>query len=123
MIKITFPDQTVKEFEDGVTPLQVAESISPRFAQDVLVAKVGEEMYDLTRVITADSTIEFFKWDSPEGKHAFWHSSAHLLAEALLRGYMTFVDRLDQKVEFGLFNEGQFVVVVCTDDGTSLFGI
>ena len=83
MIKITFPDKTVKEFEDGVTPLQVAEGISQRFAQDVLVAKVGEDMWDMTRPITADSTIQFYKWDSPEGKHAFWHSSAHLLAEAL----------------------------------------
>ena len=83
MIKITFPDQTVKEFEDGVTPLQVAEGISQRFAQDVLVAKVGEEMWDMTRPITSDNTIQFFKWDSEEGKHAFWHSSAHLLAEAL----------------------------------------
>ena len=62
MIKITFPDKTVKEFEDGVTPLQVAEGISQRFAQDVLVAKVGEEMWDMTRPITADSTIQFYKW-------------------------------------------------------------
>ena len=88
MIKITFPDQTVKEFEDGVTPLQVAESISPRFAQDVLVAKVGEEMYDLTRVITADSTIEFFKWDSPEGKHAFWHSCQPFAGDAVVADSM-----------------------------------
>ena len=103
MIKITFPDQTVKEFEDGVTPLQVAESISPRFAQDVLVAKVGEEMYDLTRVITADSTIEFFKWDSPEGKHAFWHSSAHLLAEALQELYPGIQFGIGPAIENGFY--------------------
>ena len=103
MIKITFPDQTVKEFEDGVTPLQVAESISPRFAQDVLVAKVGEEMYDLTRVITADSTIEFFKWDSPEGKHAFWHSSAHLLAEALQELYPGIQFGIGPAIESGFY--------------------
>ncbi len=103
MIKITFPDQSVKEFEDGVTPLQVAESISPRFAQDVLVAKVGEEMYDLTRVITADSTIEFFKWDSPEGKHAFWHSSAHLLAEALQELYPGIQFGIGPAIENGFY--------------------
>ena len=103
MIKITFPDQTVKEFEEGVTPLQVAESISPRFAQDVLVAKVGEEMYDLTRTITADSTIEFFKWDSPEGKHAFWHSSAHLLAEALQELYPGIQFGIGPAIENGFY--------------------
>ena len=83
MIKITFPDQSVKEFEAGVTPLQVAESISSRLAQDVLVAKVNDQMWDLTRPIAEDATIALYKWDSEEGKHAFWHTSAHLLAEAL----------------------------------------
>ncbi|MBQ0056479.1 MAG: threonine--tRNA ligase [Bacteroidales bacterium] len=103
MIKITFPDQTVKEFEAGVTPLQVAESISPRFAQDVLVAKVGEDMYDLTRPINADATIEFFKWDSPEGKHAFWHSSAHLLAEALQELYPGIQFGIGPAIENGFY--------------------
>ncbi len=103
MIKITFPDQTVKEFEDGVTPLQVAESISPRFAQDVLVAKVGDEMYDLTRPVTADANIEFFKWDSPEGKHAFWHSSAHLLAEALQELYPGIQFGIGPAIENGFY--------------------
>ena len=83
MIKITFPDQSVREFEAGVTPLQIAEAISPRLAQDVLVAKVGDQMWDLTRPIAEDAAIALYKWDSEEGKHAFWHTSAHLLAEAL----------------------------------------
>jgi len=87
MIKITFPDNSVKEFESGVTPLQVAESISPRLAQDVLAASVNEQEWDLTRPITEDAAIKLFKWDDPEGKHAFWHSSAHLLAEALQELY------------------------------------
>ena len=87
MIKITFPDNSVKEFESGVTPLQVAESISPRLAQDVLAASVNEQEWDLTRPITGDAAIKLFKWDDPEGKHAFWHSSAHLLAEALQELY------------------------------------
>ena len=87
MIKITFPDGSVKEFESGVTPQQVAESISPRFAADVLAAKVNGEDWDISRPIAEDGSIELFKWDDPEGKHAFWHSSAHLLAEALQELY------------------------------------
>ena len=87
MIKITFPDYSVKEFESGVTPLQIAQSISPRLAQDVLAASVNDQEWDLTRPITEDAAIKLFKWDDPEGKHAFWHSSAHLLAEALQELY------------------------------------
>ena len=87
MIKITFPDNSVKEFESGVTPLQIAESISPRLAQDILASSVNEQEWDLTRPITEDASIKLFKWDDPEGKHAFWHSSAHLLAEALQELY------------------------------------
>ncbi len=87
MINITFPDGSVKQFEKGVTPFQVAESISPRFAADVLASKVNGEEWDISRPIDEDASIELFKWDSPEGKHAFWHSSAHLLAEALQELY------------------------------------
>jgi len=103
MIKITFPDQSVREYEDGVTPLQVAESISPRFAQDVLVAKLGDEMWDMTRPITADATINFYKWDSEEGKHAFWHSSAHLLAEALQELYPGIQFGIGPAIENGFY--------------------
>ena len=87
MINIKFPDGSVREFESGITPFGVAESISPRFAADVLAAKVNGEEWDISRPITADASIELFKWDDPEGKHAFWHSSAHLLAEALQELY------------------------------------
>ena len=87
MIKITFPDNSVKEFEAGVTPLQIAQSISPRPAREVLAASVNEQEWDLTRPIEADAAIKLFKWEDPEGKHAFWHSSAHLLAEALQELY------------------------------------
>ena len=87
MINITFPDGSVKQFEAGVTPLQIAESISPRLAQDVLAAKVGGVEWDLTRPIEADADLQLYKWEDPEGKHAFWHSSAHLLAEALQELY------------------------------------
>ena len=87
MINITFPDGNVKQFEAGVTPFQVAESISPRFAADVLAAKVNEQEWDISRPINEDAAIQLFKWDDAEGKHAFWHSSAHLLAEALQELY------------------------------------
>ncbi|MCC8177092.1 MAG: threonine--tRNA ligase [Bacteroidales bacterium] len=87
MITITFPNNDVKQYEAGVTPLQIAESISPRLAQDVLAASVNGQEWDLTRPITEDASIKLFKWDDPEGKHAFWHSSAHLLAEALQELY------------------------------------
>ena len=82
-INITFPDQSVKQFESGVTPLQIAESLSSQLARDILAASVNDKEWDTTRPITEDATIRLFKWDDPEGKHAFWHSSAHLLAEAL----------------------------------------
>ena len=87
MIKITFPDGNVREYENGTTPFQIAESISPRFAADVLAAHVNGEKWDISRPINEDAAIELFKWDSDEGKHAFWHSSAHLLAEALQELY------------------------------------
>ena len=87
MIKITFPDNSVKEFESGVTPLEIAQSISPRLAQDVLAASVNDQEWDLSRPVTQDAALKLFKWDDPEGKHAFWHSSAHLLAEALQELY------------------------------------
>ncbi len=87
MITITFPDGSKKEFEAGVTPFQIAESISPRFAADVLASKINGQDWDISRPVNEDATIELFKWDDPEGKHAFWHSSAHLLAEALQELY------------------------------------
>ena len=83
MINITFPDGSIKPFEQGITPLQIAESISPRLAKDVLAASVNDAEWDLTRPINADASIKLYKWEDAEGKHAFWHSSAHLLAEAL----------------------------------------
>ncbi|MCH5222331.1 MAG: TGS domain-containing protein, partial [Muribaculaceae bacterium] len=83
MIKITFPDNSVREFEAGTTPLQIAQAISPRLAREVLASSVNGQEWDLSRPITSDAHIKLFKWEDAEGKHAFWHSSAHLLAEAL----------------------------------------
>ena len=103
MIKITFPDNSVKEFESGITPLQIAESISPRLAQDVLAATVNGQEWDLTRPVTTDAAIKLFKWDDPEGKHAFWHSSAHLLAEALQELYPGIKFGIGPAVENGFY--------------------
>jgi threonyl-tRNA synthetase len=82
-IDITFPDHSVKKFEQGVTGLQIAESLSSSLAKEVLSVSVNGELWDLNRPITADATIKLHKWDDNEGKYAFWHSSAHLMAEAL----------------------------------------
>lgn len=83
MIKITFPDGSVREYENGVTGLQIAESISSRLAQDVMSCGVNGKTVELNRPITEDATITLYKWDDEEGKRTFWHTSAHLMAEAL----------------------------------------
>lgn len=103
MIKITFPDQSVKEFAKGTTPLQIAESISPRLAQDVLTASINGQEWDLSRPINEDAAIKLFKWDDPEGKHAFWHSSAHLLAEALQELYPGIKFGIGPAIENGFY--------------------
>ena len=103
MIKITFPDNSVKEFESGITPLQIAESISPRLAQEVLAATVDGQEWDLSRSINADAAVKLFKWDDPEGKHAFWHSSAHLLAEALQELYPGIKFGIGPAIENGFY--------------------
>ncbi len=86
-MKITFPDGSVRDYEKGVTALQIAESISPRLAAEVLAATVNGEVRDLARPINEDSTLRLHKWDDEEAKHTFWHTSAHLLAEALTELY------------------------------------
>ncbi len=87
MIKITFPDNSVREYEAGVTGLQIAESISPRLAQDVIACGVNGETTELNRPINEDANVVLYKFDDEEGKHAFWHTSAHLMAEALQELY------------------------------------
>jgi threonyl-tRNA synthetase len=83
MIKITFPDNSVREYNEGVTALEIAKSISNSLANEVVAATVNGEVWDLTRAIKSDAALKLHKWDADEGKHAFWHSSAHLMAEAL----------------------------------------
>ncbi len=87
MITITFPDKSTRQYAEGTTPLQIAESISQRLAQDILASSVNGAEWDINRPIEEDADIKLFKWDDAEGKHAFWHSSAHLLAEALQELY------------------------------------
>ena len=103
MINITFPDGSLKQFESGITPLQIAESISSRLAQDVLAASINEQEWDLTRPVNEDASIKLFKWDDAEGKHAFWHSSAHLLAEALQELYPGVKFGIGPAVENGFY--------------------
>ncbi|HAQ17952.1 MAG TPA: threonine--tRNA ligase [Prolixibacteraceae bacterium] len=83
MIKITLPDNSVREFESGISGLDIAEAISSRLAKEVLSVSVDGEVWDLTRPINRDARIKLFLWDDREGKETFWHSSAHLMAEAI----------------------------------------
>ncbi len=83
MIKITFPDGSAREYKEGISSLDIAEQISPRLAKEVYSATVNGEIWDLTRPINTDATVKLHKWEDAEAKHAFWHSSAHLMAEAL----------------------------------------
>ncbi|MBR5056494.1 MAG: TGS domain-containing protein, partial [Bacteroidales bacterium] len=94
MINITFPDGSVRQYEQGTTAYQIAESISPRLASDVLSASVDDEIYDLDRPINHDATLKLHKWEDKEAKETFWHSSSHLMAEALQILY--------PKVKFGI---------------------
>ncbi|MBQ0095073.1 MAG: threonine--tRNA ligase [Bacteroidaceae bacterium] len=103
MIKITFPDGSVREYAQGVTGYEIAESISQRLAQDVLACSVNDEITELNRPITADATIKLHKWDDDEAKHAFWHTSAHLLAEALQELYPGIQFGFGPAIESGFF--------------------
>ena len=83
MIKVTFPDGSVREFEDGITGLQIAERLSAQLAREVLACSVNGNIVELNRPLTEDCTLKLLKWDDEEGKYAFWHTSAHLMAEAM----------------------------------------
>ena len=103
MIKITFPDGSVREYENGVTGYEIAQSISPRLAQDVVACGVNGETTELNRPITTDASIKLYKFEDEEGKHAFWHTSAHLLAEALQELYPGIQFGFGPAVENGFF--------------------
>ena len=103
MINIQFPDGSVRSYEQGVTGLQIAESISPALARDVIACGVNGETVELNRPINEDSSIALYKWEDEEGKHAFWHTSAHLLAEALQELYPGIQFGFGPAVENGFF--------------------
>ena len=103
MINITFPDGSVRPFESGVTGQEIATSISQRLAQDVLSVGVNGETWDLSRPITSDASIQLYKWDDEEGKHAYWHSSAHLMAEALQELYPGIKFGIGPAIENGFY--------------------
>ena len=103
MVKITFPDGSVREYEQGVTGLQIAESISPALARNVVSCGVNGETVELNRPINEDATVELYKFEDEEGKHTFWHTSAHLLAEALQELYPGIQFGFGPAVENGFF--------------------
>ncbi|MFY9361811.1 MAG: threonine--tRNA ligase [Dysgonamonadaceae bacterium] len=118
MIKITFPDGSVREYEEGITPLEIAKSISRRLAEEVLAASVNDETWDLTRPITEDATLKLLKWEDEEGKHAYWHSSAHLMAEALQELYPGIKFGIGPAIENGFYYDvdpGEGVVIKESD--------
>lgn len=103
MIKVTFPDGSVREYAAGSTAFQIAESISPRLAGDILAASVNGEIVEINRPINSDCTLKLHKWDDEEAKHAFWHTSAHLMAEALQELYPGIQFGIGPAIENGFY--------------------
>ena len=116
-MKITFPDNSIREYEKGTTAYQIAESISPRLAAEVLVASVNGNIYDLNRPIDEDSTIKLHKWDEPEAKHAFWHTSSHLMAEALQELYPGVKFGIGPAIENGFYYDVELPAGVVIKEG------
>ncbi len=114
MIKITFPDNSVKEFESGVTPIEIAQTISSQLANEIVASTVNGEKWDVMRPITKDASLSLHKFDSDEGKHAFWHSSAHLMAAALQELYPGIKFGIGPAIEQGFYYDvdpGETVIV------------
>ncbi|MBR4276011.1 MAG: threonine--tRNA ligase [Prevotella sp.] len=107
MINITFPDGSVRQYESGVTGMQIAESISPALARNVVACGINGETTELNRPITEDATIALYRFEDEEGKHAFWHTSAHLLAEALQELYPGIQFGFGPATENGFFYDVQ----------------
>ena len=115
MINITFPDGSVRAYENGVTAYEIAQSISPRLAAEVLAASVNGEIYDLTRPINADAQIKLHKWEDDEAKHVFWHSSSHLMAEALESLYPGVKFGIGPAIENGFYYDVDLAGASITD--------
>ena len=116
MINITFPDKTVRQFEAGVTPLDIAKSISEGLARNVLSAKVNGVMWDAMRPINEDAEIQLFTWNDPEGKATVWHSSAHLMAEAIEQLYTGVKFGIGPSIENGFYYDVDFGTNVITEE-------
>ena len=116
MIQITFPDGTRKEFAEGITPFEIASGISPRLAADALAASIDGTTIDLHRPLTAGGAIRFFKWEDPEGRHAFWHTSSHLLAEALEQLYPGIRFGIGPAIENGFYYDVDSPVPITESD-------
>ncbi len=116
MVKVTFPDGSVREYAAGTTAYQVAESISPRLAADCLAASVDGVTVDLSRAIEQDCSIKFYKWEDAEGKHAFWHTSSHLLAEALEALYPGIKFGIGPAIEQGFYYDVDCPVPILESD-------
>jgi threonyl-tRNA synthetase len=118
MIKITFPDGSSGEYNKGISSLEVAEQISPRLAKEVYAATVNGEIWDLTRPINDDAKLKLHKWEDAEAKHAFWHSSAHLMAEALESLYPGMKFGIGPAIENGFYYDvdpGDDIVITEVD--------
>lgn len=116
MINITFPDKTVRQFEAGVTPLDIAKSISEGLARNVLSAKVNGVMWDTMRPVNEDAEIQLFTWNDPEGKATVWHSSAHLMAEAIEQLYTGVKFGIGPSIENGFYYDVDFGENVITEE-------
>lgn len=103
MINITFPDGSVRQYDKNITGQQIAESISPRLAREVLSVGVNGQIWDLTRPISSDASVQLYKWADKEGKHTYWHSSAHLMAEALQELYPNVKFGIGPPIENGFY--------------------
>ncbi len=116
MIKITFPDGSVREYAEGTTAYGIAESISPRLAADSLAASVNGATVDMMRPIETDAAVRFYKWDDAEGRHAFWHTSSHLLAEALEALYPGIKFGIGPAIENGFYYDVESPVTITESD-------
>ncbi|MBW8522689.1 threonine--tRNA ligase [Chryseobacterium chendengshani] len=108
MIKITLPDNSVREFEGETTPLNVAKSISEGLARNTISAVVNGKQVEITTPITTDSTVQLLTWNDDLGKKAFWHSSAHLLAQAILEFYPNAQLTIGPAIESGFYYDVDF---------------
>src|ERR1035438_3804805 len=109
MINITFPDDAVRQFPEGTTGFEIAKSISEGLARNILSVKVGDEVWDASRPITKDASVKFLTWDDEEGKGTFWHSSAHLMAEAIEQLYPGVKFGIGPHIENGFYYDIDFL--------------